>query len=285
MGSVSSCNACEQESPIQEIRPDVQEQSMVSADVPTSGEMKAEPEQKTAEPEQKTADDSIVQAPAVVNAVAKPALLLVTFEAKATGKETELSFKSQPLPFEVKPEAKGGCCAKGNTGRIEVKKVDPKKAQEYYDLKAGMLIKRIDGSELQKDQDWPEFQKLLDLKVKGLPTENELAETVKEEIKEEATEASKEAETVKEEIKEGATEASKEAETVKEEIKEGATEATKEAETAKEEIKEGATETSKEAENVKEEIKEGATEATKEAEIAKEEIKEVVTEAAAETAK
>lgn len=134
---------------------------------------------------------------------ADPRKLVVTFEAKGTGKETELVFDTQPLPFNCKAESKG-CCA-GKSGRFAIKKVDQKKAEQYYDLKPGMLIKKLDGTELPIDLDWPEFQKLLATKTSQLKekasaeeprreavvtaSKEETAETAAAATKEETTEA------------------------------------------------------------------------------------------------
>jgi len=150
--------------------------------------------------------------------------LVVTFEAKGAGKETEFVFDTQPLPFDCKAESK--CFCAGKSGRFAVNKVDPKRAQQYYDLKPGMLIKKLDGAELPIDLDWPEFQKLLATRTK------QMKEAASEPPKEAAAEAPKE--TAEEATSEAAAAATQEqhAETpamaTKEETAETAAAATKE---------------------------------------------------------
>jgi len=124
----------------------------------------------------------------------------VTFEAKGTGKETELVFDTRPLPFNCKAESKSKWCCAGKSGRFAVQKVDPKKAEQYYDLKPGMLIKKLDGTELPIDLDWPEFQELLTTKTSQLketasaeqPPRDAVVPVSKEETAETAAVASKE---------------------------------------------------------------------------------------------
>eukprot|EP00931_Biecheleriopsis_adriatica_P042387 TRINITY_DN2415_c0_g1_i1.p1 TRINITY_DN2415_c0_g1~~TRINITY_DN2415_c0_g1_i1.p1 ORF type:complete len:363 (-),score=149.51 TRINITY_DN2415_c0_g1_i1:303-1319(-) len=208
-----------------------------------------------------------------------PSVLVITFEAKGTGKETELVFKTQPLPFDCKAEAAGKCFCSGKSGRVAVKKVDSKKAQEFYDLKPGMLIKKLDGVELSKDLDWPEFQKTLaaktkELKLEEVPKEVASKEKAEQKATVESTEVSKEA-TV-----EAAEEAVQAPKTTSEEAaKESAAETSKETagdakEPALAAVKEEATET----------LKDAAVEAAKEVSAEAEEAKETTVEAAKEEA-
>eukprot|EP00931_Biecheleriopsis_adriatica_P042388 TRINITY_DN2415_c0_g1_i2.p1 TRINITY_DN2415_c0_g1~~TRINITY_DN2415_c0_g1_i2.p1 ORF type:complete len:358 (-),score=145.32 TRINITY_DN2415_c0_g1_i2:303-1304(-) len=224
-----------------------------------------------------------------------PSVLVITFEAKGTGKETELVFKTQPLPFDCKAEAAGKCFCSGKSGRVAVKKVDSKKAQEFYDLKPGMLIKKLDGVELSKDLDWPEFQKTLaaktkELKLEEVPKEVASKEKAEQKATVESTEVSKEAtvEAVEEAVRapktaseEPAKESAETAGDAKEPalaaVKEEATEAPKE--TAVEAAKEMSAEAKEAKETTVEAAKEEATEAPKETAV------EAIKEASAEASK
>eukprot|EP00931_Biecheleriopsis_adriatica_P042389 TRINITY_DN2415_c0_g1_i4.p1 TRINITY_DN2415_c0_g1~~TRINITY_DN2415_c0_g1_i4.p1 ORF type:complete len:360 (-),score=146.40 TRINITY_DN2415_c0_g1_i4:303-1304(-) len=282
----------------------ISEEEKVEEKVEAAMEEKEEKPVETAkepEPEQTHAGEpSTVEATEPVMEVAEalttnPSVLVITFEAKGTGKETELVFKTQPLPFDCKAEAAGKCFCSGKSGRVAVKKVDSKKAQEFYDLKPGMLIKKLDGVELSKDLDWPEFQKTLaaktkELKLEEVPKEVASKEKAEQKATVESTEVSKEAtvEAVEEAVRapktaseEPAKESAETAGDAKEPalaaVKEEATEAPKE--TAVEAAKEMSAEAKEAKETTVEAAKEEATEAPKETAV------EAIKEASAEASK
>eukprot|EP00931_Biecheleriopsis_adriatica_P056089 TRINITY_DN3323_c3_g1_i1.p1 TRINITY_DN3323_c3_g1~~TRINITY_DN3323_c3_g1_i1.p1 ORF type:complete len:267 (+),score=103.44 TRINITY_DN3323_c3_g1_i1:86-802(+) len=209
--SMSSCYSAEVE--VQETTQHVEAKALET----TSQEIKEEEER--VEEKEKPVEASTEEAPepakeSLVALTTDTAVLVITFEAKGTGKETELVFKTRPLPFDCKQEASCFCC--GTSGRVAVKKVDPKKAQDFYDLKPGMLIKKLDGAELSKDLDWPDFEKTLAAKTKELKLEEVPTEEAPKETTEQTTKATKEeaAEVPKEEARMeaagDATEAAKE---------------------------------------------------------------------------
>eukprot|EP00440_Ansanella_granifera_P049396 gb/GFBE01053524.1/.p1 GENE.gb/GFBE01053524.1/~~gb/GFBE01053524.1/.p1 ORF type:complete len:218 (+),score=99.74 gb/GFBE01053524.1/:1-654(+) len=205
------CSSCAEES--KEIIHQVQEKGISEVAKEKYEEVKEEVKEMVETVKEKVAGASAEVAAGVEAAtgcaVAPAKELNVTFQA-ATGKETEIVFKTKPLPFTCKPQAKGGCCASGTTGKFVIAKIEAAKAKEYYDLKPGMIIKKIDGAELVADQDFQEFQKALADKVNELPavTKEAPAGPKEEPKKEEAKPEAPAAEAPKEEA--GKAEAPKE---------------------------------------------------------------------------
>jgi len=128
----------------------------------------AKPVEAAKEPAQESAQEA-VQEP-VKEAVQEPVetdSLTITFELK--GKTTDVKFEKRPLGFSFAAQRKGGCCSGGaETGKYVVTKVDKKGLKE---VKVGMVIKRINDTEVPDKKEWVEFQEMMALAAKPLPEE------------------------------------------------------------------------------------------------------------------
>eukprot|EP00441_Pelagodinium_beii_P046591 CAMPEP_0197622938 /NCGR_PEP_ID=MMETSP1338-20131121/3041_1 /TAXON_ID=43686 ORGANISM="Pelagodinium beii, Strain RCC1491" /NCGR_SAMPLE_ID=MMETSP1338 /ASSEMBLY_ACC=CAM_ASM_000754 /LENGTH=210 /DNA_ID=CAMNT_0043192729 /DNA_START=57 /DNA_END=689 /DNA_ORIENTATION=- len=90
----------------------------------------------------------------------------VTLVFEQAGKTTEVKFTKRTLGFEYGAQKAGGCCAAAPTGKFVVTKVTN---PELKDVKAGMLIKKINEEEVPATMELGEFKEKLAVAVKTLP--------------------------------------------------------------------------------------------------------------------
>ncbi|CAE8603313.1 unnamed protein product, partial [Polarella glacialis] len=100
-------------------------------------------------------------------ATARPTSVTITFER---GLEEDLTviFTKRPLGFEYGPQAKGGCCAAGSSGKWAVTKITAG-VEQVKALKVGDVILKIDGVAVDTKKDKPEFDELIKKTVMMLP--------------------------------------------------------------------------------------------------------------------
>eukprot|EP00933_Yihiella_yeosuensis_P051776 TRINITY_DN4974_c0_g1_i10.p1 TRINITY_DN4974_c0_g1~~TRINITY_DN4974_c0_g1_i10.p1 ORF type:complete len:324 (+),score=154.94 TRINITY_DN4974_c0_g1_i10:113-1084(+) len=119
-----------------------------------------------------TVQEEVKEAVAAVEGTAEPAVapsMTVTFELK--GKTTEVKFERRPLGFAFGPQKKTGCCSGGGeTGKFIVLKIESK---DLKDVKAGMIIKKINNVEIPDKKEWVELQELMAVSAKALPQAEE----------------------------------------------------------------------------------------------------------------
>eukprot|EP00933_Yihiella_yeosuensis_P059589 TRINITY_DN6104_c0_g1_i6.p1 TRINITY_DN6104_c0_g1~~TRINITY_DN6104_c0_g1_i6.p1 ORF type:complete len:297 (-),score=130.05 TRINITY_DN6104_c0_g1_i6:253-1143(-) len=195
MGNTASCSACENQTDVEtqiagtnSVQYDEHDaQPTVSEDAPlglkgaaeaaplfggeveqakSAEEAKAEKpaeEVKEPAPEPQGQGES-KDAAAAETAATVPGSLSITFELK--GKLTEVKFTKRPIGFSFAPQKKGGCCAgKGETGKYVVSKIVSK---DLKDVKVGMVIKKINDTEVTNKTEWVEFQEMMAIGAKPL---------------------------------------------------------------------------------------------------------------------
>lgn len=98
-------------------------------------------------------------------AVVEAATLELTF---VSGDQTIVAkLQKMPLGLDFGPQRKGSCCACSTTGKFIVTKVDSSNPA-LQNVKAGMLVSKINGEDLPADMEFNEFKERLQTATKGL---------------------------------------------------------------------------------------------------------------------